>query len=102
MTITEKQFYENRRLSKPVFVPAIVTTHGELAPELIRFMEQTTAAYKYRVKQAPPRADGRTAKELTAKFRRHLRERVLVAVVRGTARVLRNAGLGKLACRKYG
>jgi hypothetical protein len=102
MTITEKQYIEGRRLSKPVFVPAIATTHGELGLDLIRFMERITAAYKFKMKQAPPRADGRGAKELTTTFRRHLREKVLMAVIKGTARVLRSAGLGKLACRKYG
>jgi hypothetical protein len=101
MAIAEKQYLEKRRLSKPVFVPAIATTHGELGPDLIKLMEWIVAAYKLKMEQAPPRADGRRPAQMTATFRRRLRERVLVAVMKGTARVLRTAGLSKLACRKY-
>ena len=102
MAIMEKQFSERRRSGKPKFVPAVATTHGELAPDLIQFMEWITAAYKATLKNAPPRADGRTPAGLAATFRQHLRQKVLMAVAKGTARILRDAGLSKIACRKYG
>ena len=101
MAIVEKQFHERRRPSKPVFVPAIVTSHGEIGPDFIRLMEWVTAAYKSTLKNAPPRADGRKPEYLTAVFRKHLREKLLVATAKGTARLLRDAGLSKMACRKH-
>ena len=102
MAITEKQYSERRRPSKPKFVPAVATTHAELAPDLIQFMEWITAAYKATLKNAPPRADGRKPAELTATFRQHLRQKVLMSITKGTARMLRDAGLSRNTCRKYG
>ena len=101
MAFTEKQFHDRLRLSKPIFVPAIATTHGELGPDLIRFMEWITRAHKSTLKSAPPRADGRTPEQLSALFRKHLREKVVLSIVKGTARVLREAGLSKSTCRKH-
>jgi hypothetical protein len=101
MLILEKQFRENRRLSLPEFVPAIATTHGELGPELHQFLEWIIMGYKAKMKQMPPRPDGQNVADLARTFRRRLRERVLVAIMKGTARVLRTAGLSKWACRKH-
>ena len=101
MLILEKQFRERRRLSLPEFVPAIATTHGELGPELHQFLEWIVMGYKAKMKQMPPRPDGQSVADLARTFRRRLRERVLVAIMKGTARVLRTAGLSKWTCRKH-
>jgi hypothetical protein len=101
VALLKKQFDDRLRSTNPVFVPAIATTHGELGPDLIRFMEWITKAHKLTLMNAPPRADGRKPEQLAALFRKHLREKVILAIVRGTARVLREAGLSKSACRKH-
>ena len=101
MTIASKQFHELLRTTKPTFVAAVATTHGELSTDLIHLMEWIVAAYKSSLANAPPRADGRKPEQLSAIFRQHLRQKVLMAVAKGTARILRDAGLGKTATRKY-
>ncbi len=56
MAFTEKQFHDRLRLSKPIFVPAIATTHGELGPDLIRFKEWITKARKSTLKSVEYRS----------------------------------------------
>jgi hypothetical protein len=101
MAILMKLHREGKRHLKPLFVPAVMTTHGEMGPDLVKLLEWITGHYRRKVESEGPRADGQDAADLTTAFRQRSRERLLVAIAKGTAAALRAAGLSKMACHKY-
>jgi hypothetical protein len=101
MAILMKLHREGKRRLKPLFVPAVMTTHGEMGPDLVKLLEWITEHYRRRVESEGPRADGQDTADLTTAFRKRSRERLFVTIAKGTADVLRAAGLSKMACHKY-
>jgi hypothetical protein len=101
MAIMEKQLKEGRRTTQPIFTAAACTTFGEMSTQLLEFTDFVAEAYKRKVHAAGPRPDGKTPAQLKYKFKNKTRQRILVAVAKGTANRIRSAGLTHHACRKH-
>ena len=101
ITIAEKQFIDWKRLTKPTFITAAMSTAGEMGRETIQLQEWLTASYARMLGTLPKRDDDIGIKKLTADFRNRYRNRIAVAVARGQAQMCLSAGLPVTSCKKY-
>jgi hypothetical protein len=91
-----RQKIKGLRKEEPVFVPLVVTTHGEMGLAMVKHQEWVTGVYKAKVAQDGldhPREDGVSPKQLTSVFRTEFRTSVQVAVAKGVAQMLSEAGM---------
>jgi hypothetical protein len=94
--VGRRQQLRGLRKSKPGFAPLVVTTHGEMGLAMIEHQEWATAAYRDKITRESydnPREDGQSVKHLTAQYRTQYRTGVQVAVAKGEAKMLSEAGL---------
>ena len=68
----------------PRFFAAVVTTLGELGPELAQHREWSTSTYAKRLEREAPRDDGRSR---AAKFRNKFNFRMRIGVARGQTKM---------------
>ena len=101
ITIAEKQLIDGKRLTKPTFITAAMSTAGEMGLETIQLQEWLTASYARMLGTLPKRDDDIGIKKLTADFRNRYRNRIAVAVARGQAQMCLSAGLPATSCKKY-
>ena len=66
MVVAHKQHLDKKRMVKPKFVPAAITTHGEFGQGVFYVQEMFTQAYKRKLMREGPREDGHTIASLTA------------------------------------
>ena len=85
VTIAAKQKQDGKRQARPTFLAAVVTTLGEYGQGMFKLQEFILKTYSRKLNMEGDRADGRTAKELTAEFRTRFRNATQVAVARGLA-----------------
>ena len=97
--VIKKQIVDGRRHKEPKFTPAAVTTFGELGPGCVVVQEWLAMRYKAHLERAGDRADGRSAKQLTGKFRADLRMAFLMVAVRRAGATQQGAGLPSCCVR---
>ena len=99
-TNPKKQQIDGKRLTKPKFLTAAMSTAGEMGLETIQLQEWLTASYARMLGTQPKRDDGIGLKTLTAEFRNRYRNRLAIAVARGQAQMCLSAGLPATSCKK--
>jgi hypothetical protein len=93
--VGRRQHLHGLRSQEPQFVPLVITTHGEMGLAMIAHQEWVTGVYRDKVVQEGldhPREDGLSSEQLTASFRTEFRVGVQVAVAKGLAQMLAEAG----------
>ena len=101
ITLGEKQNIDDKRLGKPRFLTAAMSTSGEMGLETIQIQELLTASYARMLGTQPKRDDDIGIKKLTANYRNRFRNRVAIAVARGHAQMCIIAGIPAISCKKY-
>jgi hypothetical protein len=101
VTLAAKQKLDGKRGSTPTFIAAIFSTIGELGPDTIQLQETIIATYKDKIEAQGDRPDGYSPQQLTAIFRNDTRIAFQIAVAKGVARMLREAGLPRSSCSKH-
>jgi hypothetical protein len=89
--MVERQVLAGRRTA-PLILPAVVTTHGEFCPGTVQLQEWLVERYRARLRLEGDRDDGEEEDDLITAFRCELRAALLVAVAKGTAKMLAVAG----------
>ena len=100
LAIARAQHNRRLRASLPEFGAFVISTLGELAPDVIVVQEFLLACYARKLRREGERRDGYTKKVLTAQFRTKMRIGLQVAVARGCAQMSINAGLPYFKKRK--
>ena len=100
LAVAQKQIETGKRINKPIFVPAICTTHGEFGQGFIHIQEWLVKRFKARITLEGDRDDGIKPDQLTAQYRQRIRSSILVAMVKGQAQMLCSAGLHDMTCRR--
>jgi hypothetical protein len=93
--VGRRQHLKGLRKKEPLFVPLVVTTHGEMGLAMIAHQEWVTGVYRDKVINeglVHEREDGVSAVQLTATFRTAFRTGVQVAIAKGLAQMLAEAG----------
>ena len=98
-TIAGKQQIYGKRLTKPKFLNAAMSTAEEMGLETIQLQEWLTASYARMLGTQPKRDDGIGIKQLTAEFRNRYRNRLAIAVARGQAQMCLSASAQRRAPR---
>ena len=84
---------DGRRHTVPRFRADICTTLGEFGPGMWELIVELARMYAANIVREGPRLDGFKINQLTAKFRSDLKSSLQVAVAKGMARMLLEAGL---------
>ena len=92
-SIALKQASDGMRPSEPELFGAIVSTHGEFSPGMLKLQEWLTCKYAARVRREGDRDDGIDEDVLIGRFRNKIRGDVLRAMVSGHAAMMLAAGL---------
>ena len=92
MNLIKLQSLRHERPKGPEFFGCIVSHSGEMSPHVFLAVAWLTRAYKLSLKKAGPRRDGRTARQLTARFRRRLKDNITAALAWGFGLMLISAG----------
>jgi hypothetical protein len=90
--MVERQALDGLRTAAPLILPVIISTHGELCPGTVQLQEWLTKRYRARLRLEGDRDDGEKEDDLVTAFRCWLRASLLVAVAKGTAKILAVAG----------
>ena len=96
LDIAHRQVRTGLRTKAPEFVPAICSTFGELGSGMIRVQEWLTRI----LCRSAVEEDGMKVPELTARFRSNFRSSMLVAIAKGQAQMLLDAGHGRQSLRR--
>ena len=88
---------DGKRQSKPEFVPAVCSTLGEFGQGMFRLQEVLVKTYASKMRDvmhpANTSLDGYTIPQLTAVFRSDFKAAMQVAVAKGFAKMMLEAGL---------
>ena len=100
INIARKQHQDGRRAKEPVFYAAVATTLGEIGEEFVKLQEFVCSAYGRHMIRQGDRDDRSTILECTTNFRRKFRERIIMAMAKGHARIVNECGLPMQCCKK--
>jgi hypothetical protein len=90
--MVERQVLAGLRTAAPLFLPAVISTHGEFCPGTVQLQEWLVEQFRARLRLEGERADGENEDDLITAFRCELRAALLVATAKGTAEMLAVAG----------
>ena len=90
--MVERQVLAGLRTAAPLFLPAVISTHGEFCPGTVQLQEWLVEQFRARLRLEGERADGESEDDLITAFRCELRAALLVATAKGTAEMLAVAG----------
>ena len=97
MALLKKQQLDGKRDTHPIFIAGVCSTLGEFGPDLFQLQEWLTKVYARKLEREEdykgPRLDGLSTATLTAEFRTGFKTSLQVAVAKGLARMLSEAGL---------
>ena len=95
LAVAHKQIETKKRTRKPVFLPTVVTTLGEMNKEAVRLQEWIVMVYGRRLLRQEAQDDGIPIKTKTAILRNKFRTAIQMAVAKGTANMILTCGLSK-------
>ena len=93
VALATRQQLEGRRATKVSFKAAVCSTLGELSPGFFSVQESICRMHSNKLNREGPRLDGYSAAQLTATFRSSFKCAIQMAVAKGFATMLLEAGL---------
>jgi len=92
MELITRLALDHRLDFQPKFLFPLITPNGRINRDMALLQNFLVETHKVSLEREGPRADGKTTKELTLKFRKYLKTSIFFSVLEGTAMEMHNQG----------